>query len=205
MNELVLQTVYFARPGGENTDRVLELARARAEALEIRKAIVATSTGATGVRAAELLPGFEIVAVTHSAGFLGPDVQDLTPENAARLAELGVKVFTGQHAFGGVGRAVRKLWGTYQVDEIMAQTLRLFGQGMKVAFEIALMAADAGLVSTQSPVLVIAGAKQGADTAVILVPANAQTLFELKPLEIVCMPSPKHPVFQSKELSTTNF
>lgn len=195
MDELVLQTVYFAQPGKENTDRTLELGRARATALGLCKAIVATTSGATAVRAAELLPGFEIIAVTHSAGFRGPDTQDLTPENAARLAELGVKVLTCQHAFGGVGRAVRKLWGTYQLEEIIAQTLRLFGQGMKVAFEIALMAADAGLVSVQAPVLVISGSKHGADTAVILVPANAQAFFELQLLEIICMPSPQHPAF----------
>lgn len=198
MNELVTQTVYFAQPGKENTDRTLELARARAEALGIRTAIVATTSGATAVRAAELLPGFAIVAVTHSAGFRGPDTQDLLPEHAARLAELGVRVLTCQHAFGGVGRAVRKLWGTYQLDEIIAQTLRLFGQGMKVAFEIALMAADAGFVSTQAPALAIAGSSHGADTAVLLIPANAQTFFELKPLEIICMPSPSHPGFGSQ-------
>ncbi len=194
MTELTLQTTIFAQPG-DNTTRVLELSRARADALGIRTAIVATTSGGTAVRAAEALPGFDIVAVTHSAGFRGPDTQDLDPENAARLSELGVKVLTCQHALGGVGRAVRKLWGTYQLEEIIAQTLRLFGQGMKVAFEISLMAADAGLVSTQAPALVIAGSGRGADTAVILIPTNAQTFFELRPLEIICLPSPKHPAF----------
>jgi len=193
--ELSVPTVIFAQSGKENTERVLELARARAEALGIRTVIVATTSGATAVRSAELFQGFDLVAVTHSAGFRGPDSQDLDPANAARLADLGVKVLTCQHALGGVGRAVRKLWGTYQLDEIIAQTLRLFGQGMKVAFEISLMAADAGLVSTQAPALVIAGSGRGADTAVIIVPANAQSFFDLKLLEIICMPSPHHPAF----------
>lgn len=196
MTEIISQTVYFAQPGPAATERTLNLARVRAEALGIRTVIVATTSGATAIRAAEAFPGFNLVAVTHSAGFRGSDMQDLDPANATRLAELGVKVLTCQHALGGVGRAVRKLWGTYQLDEIIAQTLRLFGQGMKVAFEIALMAADAGLVSTQAPALVIAGSSRGADTAVILIPTNAQTFFELKPLEIICMPSPQHPVFQ---------
>lgn len=196
MTEIISQTVYFAQPGPAATERTLNLARVRAEALGIRTVIVATTSGATAIRAAEAFPGFDLVAVTHSAGFRGPDMQDLDLANATRLAELGVKVLTCQHALGGVGRAVRKLWGTYQLDEIIAQTLRLFGQGMKVAFEIALMAADAGLVSTQAPALVIAGSSRGADTAVILIPTNAQTFFELKPLEIICMPSPQHPVFQ---------
>ncbi|MDX9955051.1 MAG: pyruvate kinase alpha/beta domain-containing protein [Anaerolineae bacterium] len=196
MTELVSQTVYFAQPGTTATERTLDLARARAEALGIRTVIVATTSGATAVRVAEAFSGLDVVAVTHSAGFRGPDMQDLDPANAMRLAELGVKVLTCQHALGGVGRAVRKLWGTYQLDEIIAQTLRLFGQGMKVAFEISLMAADAGLVSTRTPALVIAGSSRGADTAIILIPTNAQTFFDLKPLEIICMPSPQHPVFQ---------
>ena len=43
-----------------------------------------------------------------------------------------------------MGRAVRKKLGTYELEEIIAYTLRVFGQGAKVAVEIALMAADAG-------------------------------------------------------------
>jgi hypothetical protein len=105
----------------------------------------------------------------------------------------GVKILTAQHAFGGVGRAVRKKLGTYEVDEIMAFTLRTFCQGIKVAAEICLMAADAGLVRTDEPVIAIAGTGSGADTAAVLKPSNAQTFFDLRFLEIVCMPSPGHP------------
>ena len=50
----------------------------------------------------------------------------------AAIEAAGAKILTCQHAFGGVGRAVRKKWGTYQVDEIVAQTLRVFGEGLKV-------------------------------------------------------------------------
>ena len=97
------------------------------------------------------------------------------------------------HAFGGVGRAVRKKLGTYEIEEIVAFTLRIFGQGMKVVAEIALMAADAGLVPGNEPVLAIAGTGRGADTAAILYPTHAQTFFDLKLVEIICMPSPGHP------------
>ena len=80
---------------------------------------------------------------------------------------------------------------------IRYHALRTFCQGGKVAAEIALMAADAGLVCTADPVIAIAGTGCGADTAVVLKPANAQTFFDLKFLEIICMPSPGHP--QSRE------
>jgi hypothetical protein len=70
----------------------------------------------------------------------------------------------------------------------MAYALRIFGEGMKVACEIALMAADAGLVRTDEEVIAIAGTGRGADTAVVLVPANAHTFFDLRILEILCKP-----------------
>ncbi|HMD67671.1 MAG TPA: hypothetical protein VKF42_02260, partial [Chitinivibrionales bacterium] len=100
----------------------------------------------------------------------------------------GCRVCTCQHAFGGVNRAVRRILNTYQLDEILAYTLRTMGQGFKVCVEIAVMAADAGLVSTKREALCIAGTGTGCDTAVVLTPTNAQSFFELKIHEIVCKP-----------------
>ncbi len=195
MTEYIAQTVYFGKSGPENTERTLALARERAEALGIDTVLVATTGGATAVRAAEVFAGFTVVAVTHSTGFAAPHQQELTPKNAAALTRTGVHILTTTHAFGGVGRAVRKKLGTYEVEEIIAFTLRIFGQGMKVVAEIALMAGDAGLVPENKPVLAIAGTGQGADTAVILYPTHAQTFFDLEFTEIICMPAPRHPAF----------
>jgi hypothetical protein len=193
MTEHIAQTVYFAQPGSANTERTLAVARERAEALGIDTVLIATTGGATAVRASEIFAGFTVVAVTHSTGFNKPHKQELTPENAAALTRAGAHILTTTHAFGGVGRAVRKKLGTYEVEEIIAFTLRIFGQGMKVVAEIALMAADAGLVPENKPVLAIAGTGRGADTAVILYPTHAQTFFDLAFAEIICMPSPQHP------------
>ncbi|MEJ2736623.1 MAG: pyruvate kinase alpha/beta domain-containing protein [Anaerolineae bacterium] len=193
MSEIVTSCVYFLKAGPANTARTLELARGRAEALGIRKILVATTTGATGAQATQVLQGLEVVAVTHSTGFGGPDTQELTAQHREAIEAGGGKILTCQHAFGGVGRAVRKRLGTYQVEEIIAYVLRTFGEGIKVVAEITLMAADAGLVRTDEPVIAIAGTGRGADTAVILRPTHAQTFFDLRFLEIICMPSPRHP------------
>jgi hypothetical protein len=193
MSEIVSSCVYFRRTGPVNTQRTLELAHARAGALGIRRVLVATTTGATGVQAARVFQGLEIVAVTHSTGFGQPDTQELTHQNRAAIEAAGAVILTCQHAFGGVGRAVRKKLGTYELEEIVAFTLRTFCEGIKVVAEIALMAADAGLVRTDEPVIAIAGTGRGADTAVVLRPANAQTFFDLRFLEIICMPAPGHP------------
>lgn len=193
MSELSATCVYFTQRGSRNTERTLELVKARASALGIRKVLVATTTGATGVKATQELYGLEVIVVTHSTGFREPDTQELTEENRAVIEAAGARILTCQHAFGGVGRAVRKKLGTYEVDEIMAFTLRTFCEGVKVTAEMALMAADAGLVRTDEAVIAMAGAGRGADTAVILKPSNAQTFFDLRFLELICMPAPGHP------------
>ena len=187
-SEVQATATYFEKPGKENTQRTLELAKKRAEELGIRTILVASTRGDTGVNACESFRGYDVVVVTHSMGFKEPNYQELTDENRAVIEAAGGKILTCQHAFGGVGRAVRKKLGTYELEEIIAHTLRLFGDGVKVAVEIALMAADAGLVRTDKPVIAIGGTGSGADTAVVLKPANAQAFFDLQVLEILCKP-----------------
>ena len=73
--------------------------------------------------------------------------------------------------------------------EIIANTLRMFSEGVKVAVEISLMAADAGLVKTSELVVACGGTESGLDSAVVIKPANSSNLFDLKVVELLCMPS----------------
>jgi len=180
--------VYFDSPGTENTVETLKLARARAEELGIKKVVVATTTGDTGVKAAEEFKGYKVFVVTHTAGFMAPGAQELTPENRGKIENLGAEIFTGAHAFGGISHAVRKTFNTHVLGDFMANTLRMLGQGMKVAIEISIMAADAGLISPDEEVIAIAGTARGADTAVVLKPAHAHDAFSLRVKEIICKP-----------------
>jgi len=188
VSETTIQSVYFEKPGPGNTARTLEVARQRADELGIRTVLVASTRGETGVQAAQQLRGYDVVVVSHATGFAGPNTQELTEENRAAIEAAGAKILTCQHAFGGIGRAVRKKWGTYATDEIVAQTLRVFGEGIKVCAEIALMAADAGLVKVGQPCIAIAGTGRGADTAVVLAPAHVQQFFDLQVMEILAKP-----------------
>lgn len=185
---ITLHCVYFPRTGQENTKKTLEIAAQRAEDLKIKKVLVASTTGETGLRAARLISNAEVIIVTHSTGFVKPDYQQLDPERKQDIEKTGARILTCQHALGGVGRAVRKKLGTYELEEIIAYTLRICGEGFKVAVEIALMAADAGLVSTQAPCISIGGTGSGADTAILLRPAHAQNFFDLRILEILAKP-----------------
>lgn len=180
--------VYFEKPGMANTKRTLEIAAERAKELDVNTIVVPTTSGATGVEALLYFKNRNLIMVTHSTGYSKPDYQQLQPAFKEKIELGGAKILTCQHALGGVGRAVRKKLATYQLEEIMAYTLRVFGEGTKVAVEIALMAADAGMISTLEPCLSLGGTGQGVDTAVLLQPAHAQNFFDLRILEILAKP-----------------
>lgn len=189
MADLNTETLYFDTPGPQNTEKTLEFALIRAESLHIKDIIVASTRGKTGILATETFyKGYNLIVVTHSTGFREPNLQELSPEWKAEIENKGGKVLTCQHAFGGVNRAIRKKLGTYELDEIIAYTFRTFGEGMKVAVEITLMAADAGLIRTDREAIAIAGTGKGADTALVVKPSNAQTFFDLEIREILCKP-----------------
>jgi len=182
------ETTYFEETGAANTDATLAIAKKRADELGIETIVVATTRGSTGAKAAETFRGKNVVVVTHYTGFEAPDAQQLTEENRARICDLGGTVLTATHGLGAIGRAVSRKLETAQADDIVAQTLRLFGQGMKVTCEIVAMAADAGLVRTDQEVIAIAGTSSGADTAIVAQPANISDFFDLKVKEILCKP-----------------
>ena len=188
MGSIERVTVYFDSPGDENTDRVLEAAKRRAEELGIRDVVVASTRGETGVKASKLFKGYNVVVVTHHTGFRRPNFQEMTEENRRLIGEYGGKVYTGTHTFMNVERAIRNKFGTAYPTEIIAQTLRLFGEGMKVAVEIVAMAADAGLISTDRDVISIAGTGRGADTAIVVKPENSIRLFDMTVREVIAKP-----------------
>ena len=183
-----LQTVYFDSPGSKNTEATLNIARRRAEELGIKKILVASTTGSTAVKAVEVLSGFKVIAVSHYTGAREPNTQEFTDENKRKVESKGGVILTATHAFFGIDRAMRKKFNMYLLGETVANTLRIFGQGSKVACEIALMAADAGLVHTAEDVISIGGTSRGADTALVLKPVNSQDFFDLKIREILCKP-----------------
>lgn len=184
------RAVYFEKAGPGNSHHVLEAMARRAADLSIEQVLVPTCSGNTALKALDMLPSnLRIVALTHVTGFKEPDHQELDQEVRKKLEGRGVTVFTGQHAFGGVGRAVRNKMATYQVDEIIANTLRIFGHGTKVAVELALMAADAGLVRTDRDVIAAGGTGRGIDTALVLRPSNSFHFFDLKVREVICKPT----------------
>ncbi len=180
--------VYFPQPGSQNTDEVFRLAKLRAKELGIKSILVASTTGDTAVKAVETFKGVRVVAVSHFTGMREPNTQEFTEENRQKVVSGGGVVLTTTHAFSGLSRAMRKKFKMYLFEEVVANTLRILGQGMKVACEITIMAADAGLVRTDEDVIAIGGTSRGADTAVVLRPVNSEDFFDLRVKEILCKP-----------------
>jgi len=180
--------VYFDKPGSQNTEEVLRIARQRAKELGIKTMLVASTRGETAVKAMEAFSGFRVICVSHSHGFREANIQRFTEENRRIVESKGGIILTATHIFAGISRAMRNDFNTYVIGDIVASTLRVLGEGMKVVCEIAMMAADAGLVRTDEEVIAIAGTGKGADTAVVLNPVNSQNFFDLKVKEILCKP-----------------
>ena len=182
------KTTYFENTGEDNTDEVLHIVKQRAEELGIKTIIVASTRGNTAVKATTVMPGAKIVAVSHNTGFREPNAQEFTEANKKAVESKGGVVLTTTHAFGGLSAAMRSKFETYVVGDVVANILRIFGQGMKVVCEVAIMATDSGLVNTDEDTIAIVGTGRGADTAVVVSPVNSVNFFDLKVKEILCKP-----------------
>jgi hypothetical protein len=185
-----LKTLIFEKAGKHNTDATLRIAKERALALGIKQTVVASSHGHTAREAhAVFAPvGIQIIAVSichswESEGWV------MSAEERAGLEGLGVVVHTGIHALGdGVGSAFSDKFGGRAPEEIVRDTLYRFSQGMKVAVECLMMAADAGLLDMSREVIAIAGTGEGADTAIVCKPAYPRTFHELEIREVLAKP-----------------
>src|SRR5450759_344091 len=161
--------LYFDQPGKANTDATLAIARSRAVQLGIHQVVVASTHGFTAKRVKEIFKGLdvEIIAVPINAAFQ-EEGWVMHPAEYDELHSLGIKVLTSIHALGD---DVNTAFSSATPSVIVRETLYTFCQGMKVAVEIALMAADAGLLDMAHEVIAIAGTSSGADTAIVLRPA----------------------------------
>jgi len=178
---------HFEEPGKINTQQTLEFACDRAKELGLNEVVVASSSGDTAYRALETFKGFNIIAVTYHCGFKEPFQNTMKDDVRRDLEEEGVKVIEATHALSGVERSLAKKYtGIYPVL-LMADTLRLFGQGTKVAVEVAVMATDAGALNGND-IISIGGTGKGADTALILKPANQSNFFDIQIRETICKP-----------------
>ena len=179
---------YFEKAGKENTLETLQIAKEVALERGITHIVVASTFGDTALAAAELLKGtgIKLVAVTHNTGIREPGIQTFDPEIKKKIENLGGNVHTGTMVLRGLGTALKER-SNESYEQIVADTLRIFGQGTKVIIEIVAMSADAGLIPF-SDIIAVAGTGRGADTAAIVKTNSSNKFFDIKLREYLVKP-----------------
>jgi hypothetical protein len=172
---------------------VLDAVTERVKRGDIKHVVIASDSGKTGLKALEMLRGSRasLVVVTEHCGSDKEGENTMVPDNEKKLLDAGVRIVRATHALSGVERSVNKKIGGSSRVEAIAEALRsLFGQGMKVAVEITLMAADNGAIPCGPDVQVIAvgGTEWGSDTAIVVRPAHSNGFFNLNVREIIAIP-----------------
>lgn len=182
---------YFEKQGNDYTDELIKAVKDKLDASsDIKRILIASATGESALKLYGAIDDgdIEIINVTHHMGFSGENESDISDEMVKKLEDVGIKTYFGAHAFSGAARGVTNKYGGYSPLDIVADTLRMFSHGIKVAAEISIMAADAGLVPVGEDIIAIGGRGHGVDSAVILTPVNAKDLFNLQFHEIIAMP-----------------
>lgn len=175
--------VYFEEIKPENTESTLSLVLERLDILRIKKLVLASTTGATARKAMDFFKdkGVKLIVVPHQFDFIRKE-NPFPQELVHTLRDSGHEVHFGTMLFH-----TDKLYDS-SVPTIMANLLRCFCQGVKVCFEIVLMATDAGLLTSGEKVIAIAGTGRGSDTALVMQAASSQNIKKLRVNEIICKP-----------------
>jgi len=178
--------MYFEKPGKTNTEQALYAAKKRAEELQINEIVIASTTGESAFRALEIFDQANLTIVTYHCGFRKP-FESVMKEKVKKELQQKASVISATHALSGIERAIAKKHSGIYPTLLVADVLRLFGQGTKVAIEISVMAADGGTL-TGGDIISIGGSGRGADTALVIKPAGQSDFFDLKVKEIICKP-----------------
>jgi hypothetical protein len=183
---------YFEEAGGENTEAVIEIVIERLKEGDIKSVVVASTSGATGVRFAKALgKKTKLVVVSTKPGLKKPGVWDFDPKNEKEIEKLGGKVLKATHVLSGLERSFTDKFSGISHSEILAESLKtLFSPGTKVVVEIAIMALDSGEISPGKTIVIGGtGAKgRGADTAAVVLPAYSNNFFDFHILELLAKP-----------------
>jgi hypothetical protein len=180
--------MYFEKSGKDNTQKTLEIARDGAIGHGIKHVLVASTFGDTGLAAAKMFKGtgLRLIVISHSTGFREAGKQTFDEGARREIEALGGTVYTGTMVLHGLGNALRDRGG-YAPGQVVADALRILGQGTKVAIEITAMCADAGLIPCED-VVAVAGAGRGADTAAIIKANNSNRFFDIRLREYLAKP-----------------
>ncbi len=182
------EITYFTEPAEDNTDKAIELAVDYAEQNKIKKIVIASSTGTSALQLKKRASDLIVVDVTYSEAVSYEDKLKEFEKNRKKLENAGVEIVKCTHAFSGVEKALFKRYKSMMPQLLIADTLKLISEGVKVAVESALMAADVGAITPNENVLVLGGSGRGVDTCLLVKPSTTSNFFDFGILEVICMP-----------------
>ncbi len=177
------EITYYETTKQDNTLETFALVEQKIVETGIKKIILASTTGRTALQAMEYFADKEIslIVIPHQYGFSSET--NLFPSDAVKtLRENGHEVHFGTMLFH-----IDQLYGS-NIPTLIADFLRCFSEGVKVCYEITLMAADGGLVKNGESVIVIAGTGANSDTALLLQASTSRNIRKLHINEIICKP-----------------
>jgi len=190
---------YFNVCGQVNTEKTLELAIQRAYELDIKKLVVASETGLSALKAADMLrdSGIDLIVVTSAAGtkientVIG-DLRIGIPERKIwnQLEESDTKIVRATDPLYNVGAALEHK-GVLTLATMIRFCLGMISSGTAVCVTAALMATDNGVLSEGEEIVAVAGSWIGLDTALVMRAANSVNLFKAGAIqikEIICKP-----------------
>ena len=175
--------VYFEDIGPQNTEITFQSVKARLNDSGMKKIVIASTTGATARMASDYFKdsGIRLIVVPHQYDFRR-DVNPFPQEQVKELRDAGHDVHFGTMLFH-----TDQLYDS-STPTLMANLLRCFCQGVKVCFEIVMMATDAGLLSKGEKIIAIAGTGRGSDTALVMQASSSRNMKRLRVNEIICKP-----------------
>ncbi|MBI4688582.1 MAG: hypothetical protein HY756_12555 [Nitrospirae bacterium] len=183
-------TTYFEKPGAENTSQCLEIVKSAIKDFNYRHVVVASTAGVTAQLFTDALKhsGINLVIVTHSYGFKESNSMEMPEEVKREIQVSGAKVYTGTMITHSLETALAQKFSGVYPTTLVSLSLRRFGEGVKVCCEIAMMAADAGLIPEGEEIIAVAGTGRGADTVTVIRSAVSKRFLDLKVLEILAKP-----------------
>jgi len=186
----VVETVLFEKPGKNNTDDCIAVVKSFIKERGIRPVVVASTSGDTALAFHQALKktGTPLVIVTHSVGFKEPNHDEFDAGIRAQLRKSKVAIHTGTILSHSIEKSLLDGFKGIYPAYIIANTLRRFGEGTKVALEIVMEACDAGLVPEGDEVIGVGGTYQGADTVLLINSRTSKRFLEIDVLEILARP-----------------
>ena len=193
MSDLNLEVTYFEKGGAQNTERALEIAKKYANQFHIKDIVIASTTGTTAEKAAEIfnIKDYNIMIVTHAYYFVNSTTRQEFPEEKLNsLKELGFKFHIGTHSMSGIERGIRLKKEAWQFVDLLAKMLGYhFSQGVKVCIEISATICDAGLIpDLERDIIAVGGTGRGADTVCLIKPAPTSDFKNLRVKAILAKP-----------------